>query len=205
MLDRRERALRVERRALVGNDQEQNAAGTQLPEVLLDRPDWVLTMLDEVAGCDEVERPVIERTKHLAVVDDIGFYEWKLSELWVLRTQLGHRETVDVANVCVDRNGQLAVQRSDLDAVAVKVPKGRQGPWIGYCADSEMHDRTSNASLCRASDVVKTKHTRTVSRTGRHTCVLTPEQADRSPKAAAARGTPAQTGRRLGGLRASAR
>ena len=71
VLEPRNVAINVERKAFVGNRVEQDAAGSKLAQVVLDRRNRVVAVLQEVVGNDEVERTLLDPVQTLAVIDDV--------------------------------------------------------------------------------------------------------------------------------------
>src|SRR5215211_5513872 len=84
----------------------------------LERPDRILTVLEEVRGDHEVLASLLELRERLAVVDEIDRHERLASELGVLDTELLCRQAVEVAHPCGGGHWEGAVQCSDLDSAS---------------------------------------------------------------------------------------
>src|ERR1700754_2681667 len=130
VLDRRQRPPVVEGEALVGDGVEEDAAGTEFPQVGLDRPDRVLGVLEEVVGDDEVLALGGDRGQRLAVVDHVDVGQVPIDEFRGFASQVGRGQTVDIAGVRVGGQRHRLVQRSDLDPLAEQVAVGEGGAGV---------------------------------------------------------------------------
>ena len=88
VLERRDLARTIEGEAHVRYRVEEDATRTQLAEVVVDRPDGIFAVLQEVIGDDEVLRCIGKGREHLTVVDDVGLDEVPLGKLRVVVAQI---------------------------------------------------------------------------------------------------------------------
>lgn len=84
VLQGRGRAIYIEGAATVGNRKIVNSPGTEHAQMVGESSKWVLGVLDEVIGDDEVHRRVRLTQEGLTVVDDVHLDEGLGSKLRVV-------------------------------------------------------------------------------------------------------------------------
>lgn len=138
------RAIAVECESFVGNDKENDPARTQHSQPGVDGADWILTMLEEMACDDEILRTGLNFEELLAVVDDIDVRELVRRDLWIVVTQLGGGEAIDVRHGDGGSDRKRRVQCADLQPAAANEPMGESS--------------SSEAKGCRMDGVAETAH-----------------------------------------------
>ncbi len=96
-------AVAVKREAAVGNRHVDDAAGPQHAQVVLDRADRVLAVLDHVVRDHEVDASVRDARKRLTVVDDVRRDYLVPVELGIVLAKLPDGEAVYVPHRRVAR------------------------------------------------------------------------------------------------------
>jgi hypothetical protein len=116
MLERSGLTVDVEREPLVRNGIEKHAPRRQLAQMVADRRDRIVAVLEEVIRDDEVDGAILDAAELFTVVDDRDFDEGEVVELGVVFAQARNIEPIDVADLDPRRDLDREVQRADFDS-----------------------------------------------------------------------------------------
>lgn len=117
--------VKVECTVPIGNEQDEQAAGSQHTIDIDEHGQRIGEMFDDVAGDNEVLALVGEPAKavDIEIRDDVGFGEpGGLAELWEQRTVLLRLPAVDVSDFHPISNRERDVPRTDLHPLAPQSP-----------------------------------------------------------------------------------
>jgi predicted O-methyltransferase YrrM len=148
--------LRVKRVPLIRHRQVEDTAGSEHPDHVPERPQRVLTVLEEVVRDHKVLRPVGDRCQALAIVEHVHVDERSVGQLRVVLPEPFYRQMVHIPNVGRLRDIERVVESADLDPVPAEVAACDLSPVTRHGIDRSAQSAHDVREAChpRAKDRV---------------------------------------------------